>query len=537
MPSRAPAAGPARPKRRFPGAAVAVFTLAFALRIAGIRWGLPDATHFFSFHPDEFETAGRASRILNTGNWDPEFFNYGSLFLYVTTLLAWPLHALGVVKTVVGTHVLGRLVAAAAGAATAVVARSMARRIAGPSFAALAGLFVALAPGHVLHSSFATVDALATLLAALSIDRALAARGSGRRRAFALAGAAAGLAAGTKYAAGLALAAPLAAALLSADRAAARVRLARAGAAVAAAAVAFLVAVPYAAVTPEAFRRDVGFELIVHPREGHFDYFEGTGDGWTHHLTANLPYALGLPLLLLGVAGVLVLAARRRADDVVLLAFALPYFFGLGLSNVRFLRYTLPLVPVAAVAAAAVLERFRSADPPRLALPRVLGAVALGWAAMLAAIQIAGMLRPDPRTRAADWIRDRVPAGASIGLASIPWFATPPVTPWNGGERTRDRFAAQASPWRFAPCERWNLAALEHARPDAFVMSEFDWREARRLGSPDAAAFLEAMERDYVLAARFEAIGPGARRLFGRAFAPHDWLYPFAEVRVWRRRG
>lgn len=123
----------------------------------------------------------------------------------------------------------------------------------------------------------------------------------------------------------------------------------------------------------------------------------------------------------------------------------------------------------------------------------------------------------------------------------MPWFTTAPVTPWNGGERSRDRFEHEPSPWRFVLCENWDLAPFDRTRPnafamDVFVMSEFDWRDAERLDDPHERAFRDALARQYELAARFEALPAAARRLFGRAFPPHDWLYPFAEVQVWRSR-
>ncbi len=35
---------------------LAVIVLAAALRVYGLRWGLPDSLHSYSYHPDEFLT-------------------------------------------------------------------------------------------------------------------------------------------------------------------------------------------------------------------------------------------------------------------------------------------------------------------------------------------------------------------------------------------------------------------------------------------------------------------------------------------------
>lgn len=529
---RATPAAKSRPSTSPTRVSLGLVALALALRLAGIRWGVPDGTHFFSFHPDEFETAGRAIRILNTGNWDPEFFNYGSLYLYLTTLVSWPLYALHIVQTVTGTHVMGRIVSAVLGAATVLVTERIGRRFLDVKHARFAAFLVAIAPGHVLHSTFATVDATATFLVALSIWLALRAREGASWRRWALAGAAAGLAGGTKYASGLVILITFAAALW-APGISWRRRVLCAGLFKVAAIVAFVVAVPYAFVTPDLFRDDVTYELFVHPLEGHRDYFTSTGDGWSYHLVRNLPYVLGPPLMIASLAGLGLWFVKRRAETTLMLVFVLPYFAGLGLSNVRFLRYTLPLVPPFALAASATLAWLAAKRP---GLTQDTSRVLVAWASILTAIQIFAMVQPDARTRAARWVFANVPPGSTVGLPSIPWFATPTVTPWNGGERSRQHFLREAAPWRFVLCEEWDVEALEQARPAVFLMSEFETRDARRLNDPDAGAFLAALGRDYTVAARFGSIRPAWRVLFGPPFAPHDWLYPFAEITVWRRK-
>ena len=140
----------------------ALVALAAVPRLIGITWALPDETHFFSYHPDEFDTAGRVLQVLETGSWDPEFFAYGSFYLYLTTILAWPFHAAGLLETVTGAHLAARLVTVALAGGTVLLAWAIAARLRGPRTAVLTGVLVALAPGHVLHSHFATVDVTVT---------------------------------------------------------------------------------------------------------------------------------------------------------------------------------------------------------------------------------------------------------------------------------------------------------------------------------------------------------------------------------------
>ena len=62
-----------------------ILALALALRLWGITWGLPSATHYFSYHPDESVMLEYSTQTLNvfTGHLLPHFYNYGSLQLYL----------------------------------------------------------------------------------------------------------------------------------------------------------------------------------------------------------------------------------------------------------------------------------------------------------------------------------------------------------------------------------------------------------------------------------------------------------------------
>src|SRR5210317_1349261 len=59
-----------------------VITFAFILRYFQVAIGLP-YVHFW----DEPQTASTALRIMKTGDYNPHFFNYGSLMIYLNLLV------------------------------------------------------------------------------------------------------------------------------------------------------------------------------------------------------------------------------------------------------------------------------------------------------------------------------------------------------------------------------------------------------------------------------------------------------------------
>ncbi|NNE44027.1 MAG: DUF2029 domain-containing protein [Gemmatimonadetes bacterium] len=524
---------------------VIVLTVAFLARLPGIGWGLPDASHHYSYHPDEIHIAGAAERILETGDLNPHFFNYGTLPIYATAAVAWPGYATGLLTSPRAIHRVARWLSLLCAVATVGLAMAIARRAGGPTAAALAGFFVAAMPGHILHSAFATPDVPATFLVMLCIWLTLRARDTGTLGRFALAGVVAGLAAATKYNAGLVLLVPVVGAL-GARRAgvAAATALAGAGAA-------FLVAMPYALLDAPTFREHVMFEFD-HARRGHGLVFRETGNGWIHHLRQNLPYLTTVPLGAAALAGVVIAARRRGPVESALLLFAVPYFALLGLSEVRFLRYLLPLAPALAILAALPIARLHLARTDRR---RLTGAFAVAVVTLVLAVvsgsQQMAFFRPDPRTAAARWLAHRSTPGTGVALVKVPWHYTPPLTPFNGGSRSLADFragaeaggadaggadaAAGADGWAFTLCRNWNVMALTRDEPEYVVLSEFERREEQRLDHAGAARFLRHLDEHYEVVASFDRIPADQRWLFGPRFAPHDWLYPFTGIEIWKR--
>ena len=206
---------------------VLLFVVALVVRLIGLRWGLPSAEHFYSYHPDERQIAAAvASLDFFNGDFNPDFFNYPSLYIYLVYIVHFLGSGLGVLPAPASPNVVwpflhniilsGRFVTALLGAATVPLVFLIGRKIGDVRTGVLAALLLMFLPGHVQHSHFATVDAPVTFFVTLclwfSVRAAATQRETAwRQRQLLIAAFIAGLAAATKYNGVLVLVAPLAA--------------------------------------------------------------------------------------------------------------------------------------------------------------------------------------------------------------------------------------------------------------------------------------------------------------------------------------
>ena len=512
------------PKRQL----LIIVLLALALRLWGLDWGLPNAQHYFSYHPDEITVSASAVSIASTGDLNPHFFNYGSLYIY---LLALPLALAGGAALAVAT-LAGRLLTVCFGAATVALLFAFARRTLGGRWAWAPSLLLAVLPLHVVHSHFATVDVPVAFFVLLALYLTVLAAERESLRLLAVAGAVSGLAAATKYNGGAVLLIPLAAAFITPRlRSTAFVAVfATAGAALAA----FLLACPYALLDWPAFSQAVAFEMR-HGRIGGTYAFLNTPPAPLYHLIVSLPNGatgLFIPIFLLGVV---LAAVRRNAATTTALAWVVLWWLVIGLSREKFIRYLIPALPAMTLLACLPLAQVGAHRAWRWAVG--------GWWAFTLVVCVvwsAAHLRTfsavDPRDRAAEWLRGSASPQRVIALLDIPWYNSPPICPWNGGLRSAKEFTdwnATATP-KILPL-RWDFAPLERREADYVVFAEVEVKDLGRAGDPRAKALYDALRAGYTLAATFD----GKPRIHGfpieQTYPPPDWEYVTPTLYVYRR--
>jgi 4-amino-4-deoxy-L-arabinose transferase-like glycosyltransferase len=176
-----------------------------------------------AFAPAEPEIITRVVRMMQTGDFNPRFFEHPSLCIYLHLAVACGRFVLGAGSapwtsvsqiTDADLYLWARIVTAILGVATVYLVYLIGARW-GARHALLAAGLMAVLPNHVRASHFALTAVPVTFFTTLSFLLTLRALDKQTAGAYAWAGAAAGLAAGSDYYGALILVAPLLAARLA----------------------------------------------------------------------------------------------------------------------------------------------------------------------------------------------------------------------------------------------------------------------------------------------------------------------------------
>lgn len=435
-----------------------VLLLALVVRLVGLSADLP-----VMHHPDEPVNLRVIDAMVTSGDPDPHFFNYPSLFLYLQAalhldgpLLGW---IPGLAERAPVTQVMGVSYAPTTGSVLVhrglTVAFGVLMVLAGwlttrrlstaVAPAAVTATLLALSPTLIENSRLITPDVPAGLLVALALLASVWLLQSGSWMACATAGAVVGLAASAKYTAALvAVPVVLAAVLGSPTRPAesrtrpgeSRTRrgwgwgwrvLTRLPLAGVCASGAFVLTTPYALLDRRAFRAGLRFEQ-AHYATGHDGMEGGSLAFYLNHLATRETV-----LSALAVAGAAAVARHRRRHwraAAVIASFPLVYGAVGSMQAVRNERTILLVLPGLAVLAGLAVEpitqwarqrRARTTGPAAA----VLTLATLGAAAALLVVQAAGTVpRPGPSTwtAASRWLDAHAPPGSRLLIESYaPW--------------------------------------------------------------------------------------------------------------------
>jgi 4-amino-4-deoxy-L-arabinose transferase-like glycosyltransferase len=398
-----------------------IIICAAVLRFVGLGSGIP-----FNVGVDEPQIVDRAVRIIKTGDFNPHFFDYPGLYIYIQAAVACLRFIAGANAghwttldqfTSANFYLWGRGVTALFGTWTVLLVYQVGMRW-GTRVAALAAGLMAVMPLHVRESHYVLTDVPVTFFVTLTLLLTLRAHERERALDFVWAGAAAGLAAATKYPGALVLMLPLLTVFMT--PATKPSRLIGSLAVLAAGGAAFLIAAPYTLLDLPSFLNAYGYLA------SHYSAPNPMGEAPSVTYYKHLSRSLGVPATLLVLTGLGLGAVRAtrgpgRVRWTVTILFPIVFFYFLSGQSLVYGRYLLPLLPFVCLLAAAgcvsgvsLLRRF---DIPRWVRTATIAAVTIA-ALLFPALQSIGFVRMIARTstveQAYEWIRTNLPKGSKV---------------------------------------------------------------------------------------------------------------------------
>lgn len=421
-----------------------ILLIALLVRIWRVNYDLP-----YIYNPDEPLYVIISQNIFKTGDLNPHFFNYPSLFFYINALAYVPYYlvgkllgvfhtpsnilppislAMGVTLAQMPTTVLlGRIVTICFGVGTVGLTYFVGKRITGrTSVGVLASLMAAISPTNVWHSRLITPDTFVTFFLLASFLASILVYQQGKTWQYAVAGICVGLTASSKYNGGLIVLPLLLAHFLNYGKAG--FKQPKLYLALLLCGIGFLATTPYAIFDSAKFLNDLKFEA-QHYSTGHAG-MEGNALGWYLHYmwqTAGVIYILAALEILRGV--------YSRSKEIFLLSiFPIVYFVFISSFAVRNDRTSLPLTPFLFLLAASFLVHLMSKanELQSKALRKfaifTIACLSLASLILPTSKTLTDTIRlttPDSRETARIWINNNLPTGAKIALESYSPFIDP----------------------------------------------------------------------------------------------------------------
>ncbi len=431
-----------------------ILTAAFALRVYGNGYGLPDQLNI-----DEVHLVSRAIKF-GSGDLNPHFFFYPALYMYVLFgfygvyfVIA---HALGIFKSAsdfgmqyfidpTAFYLIARTLTAAIGAATVWVVYAACERFYNKRIAVAAAALLCAAPLHIDMSHYAVTDVPMTFLIMLSLYFAMKLAMEDGRRNYFLAGLFGGLAMAVKYTAALLIPSLILAHVFcwinSKDKKGIgglfSFNVFMMGIILLAA---FFAGAPYTLLDFKTFIGDVRIQNQL--LENGWFGMENVRNMWVYSISVYLRQGMGLPLLAVSMAGVIFAALRKNKAGIVLLAFVVIFYLFHGrITKHVFIRYWVAIVPAMCVFAAAFIDW----TVEKIKIPAVardafvlLAALGLMAAPVRSTIKAEALMRnKDTRTLAREWVEENIEPSAKIAVE----FGGPQLKPTEASLMDKSRVA------------------------------------------------------------------------------------------------
>jgi Dolichyl-phosphate-mannose-protein mannosyltransferase len=406
-----------------------IFILTISVRLIGIDFGLPYAT---GARPDELVII-RHTLPFGTGDLNPHFFEYPSLFLYLLFIffsIQFLLGKLfgfyhnsmdfvsGVLLNPSPLILIARIIVAILGSLTIYLAYRTFQDI-DEDVGLISSAMLSLTYIHVQQSHFGTTDVPMLFFGMLSFlfaDRVFI---GGKTRDYILSGIFSGLAASTKYTGAIFLIPLFFASLLNLKHGSIFKSLNKIFEGILASVISFFISSPFIIMDFLTFRSDF-LKDITRLSEGTVIEL---GRGWVNFIKISLYHGIGLPLFLFSLLAIIYLLIKRTRLAVFLISFPLIYYLTIGTGHAVYVRYALPIVPFLCIISAFFLQDlFSNLKGIIKPILLIIVIILLSSVSILNIIgYLATITKQDTRSLAANWIIKNVETNSVIGWVGSAW--------------------------------------------------------------------------------------------------------------------
>lgn len=436
------------------GILTVILILALAVRLLGIYYGLP-----YVYYTDEALLVNHAV-AFSTGDLNPHFFIYPSLYMYVLFVIYGLSYVIGWLTGVFTStndfarlffsdvtlfYLPGRLIAALSGVMSVGMVYLLGRRAYDVRVGLIAGAFLTFSVSHVTFSHYVKTHVPAGLLVIVALWLAWSISvGKDNWRRYLLAGVVAGLAASTIYHAGFVLVSVIVAHVLrwrdSSKNIEVRLLSPRLFGAVLASFVAFVLGTPFAVLDWPTFMSDLSSTAAT-------VYSGGFWELGTFYPLTSLLASMGTPLGLMALSGLSYALIRRRPIDLILLSQPLFLAGFLMLFAAKEPHHMLIAFPALSLLGASLLVDVVSWFIRPLILQSatlMLVTVSLLVAPARASFQSSfRMALPDTRSTAKEWIEENILPGSRIVMDSGKYYLSVYGPPLQLSRWTLGQFVAR----------------------------------------------------------------------------------------------
>jgi 4-amino-4-deoxy-L-arabinose transferase-like glycosyltransferase len=509
-----------------------ILLIGLVLRMDGLKWGIPKAPYWRSYHPDErvaFYTLLEMS--TSNGSLNPHYFVNPTFHYYLIGSVWWAAKTLKFVPSakdivnesplvtlddVTNIWLLARSISVVLGVLTVWLTFLLGREFFKNDAYALAGAWLAaVMPTMVVQSHYLTVDGPVGfwfLAALLLLLRGF--KNSGNWRWIA-AGLVAGIAAATKYNALLGIMTAFTALyirqLTNRDERIERPHF-KAVIFIGCLTTGFFLGCPYAVLSFSEWK--TGIEGLI--------YYNDFATDWLYPWLQTSRHSLGWPGWVLFLASLSAISIRPDKPGVILAAGLLPYLLIYGYKASPYMRHMVLIIPMMILLIIYAVKKgneyFRNRNFKIMAAGLILLTSGYALANSLAWVKV--MSGKDTREEAAEYIKQSVPLGSDLGLAGRSWFYTPPL---------------EEDQYNLIRLE-YDPSKLEYFYPPLIVMSEYESKQYAFCRVPPGVRerYFKIFKEHYKVNKTF-AIIPQCCGIKFKGYPLADWNYFYPEITIYER--